>query len=754
MKPSFAPIPRRRLSAGLITGLLVVVLLGKNCTPGPARQTLALPTADSPAWDAAYLGDATCRSCHAEAYEAWHGSHHFHAMEEANDTTVLGNFDDQVHTSRGVRSRFFRANGQFMVNTQGPDGAYHDYAVRYTFGYHPLQQYLVAFPGGRMQALRVAWDSDKGRWMDLYPDLDIDPGEWLHWSRGGLNWNTMCAECHSTNLKKNYLPEADSFHTTWSLLNVNCEACHGPGKTHLDYVQSPDYAQGERVPGSYLSLTAQMSSTAQVDACGRCHARRAGLTPSYDHQGSFLDHFVPELLLDGTYFSDGQILDEDYVYGSFVQSQMYHEGVACSNCHEPHSLKLLHTGNQLCMQCHEPKYDSPDHHFHARETAAAQCVNCHMTGRYYMVNDFRRDHSFRIPRPDQSAAHGTPNACNGCHTDQSARWAADQIADWYGPERAPHFSDALTQGRARVPEAAPALLALIRDTHQPAIARATALTYLSETPGVPEALDAIVACTRDSAALVRHTATGLLAGLSAPDRVRILGPLLADTVRAVRLAAATALVDASSQLVAPWAQAQRELETYLAVRADFRAGQLLAGQYHERRQQWDAAEQAYLRALRMDSLYNASRLSLATLYNRLGRNTEAERLLRTVIDMEPAYGPAYYSLGLLLAEQDRLAEAERLLAEGAQRTGNNPRMYFNWGLSLQHLGRPSDAERAYLAGLRIASGDAGLHEALAILYLQQQAPGRARPHVEQLLRYQPDNPQYQQLAAQVQSAMR
>ncbi|RMG66719.1 MAG: hypothetical protein D6722_14460, partial [Bacteroidetes bacterium] len=669
-------------------------------------------------------------------------------------STVLGDFDDQVHVSRGITSRFFRRDGGFWVNTQGPDGAYHDYEVQYTFGVYPLQQYLVPFPKGRYQALRVAWDGEKNRWMDLYPDLDIAPGEWLHWGRDALNWNSRCAECHSTNLKKNYFPEADSFHTTYSIINVSCEACHGPGQPHVNYVQSAAYAAGERVEGSYTYLHMDESSEAQVDQCGRCHARRSQITGIYDHELPFMAHYVPELLVDGTYFADGQILDEDYVYGSFVQSQMYHQGVRCVNCHNPHKAALKIEGNALCLQCHAPDtFDTPNHHFHLMNTEASQCINCHMTGRFYMVNDFRRDHSFRIPRPDQTVAYGTPNACNGCHTEESPQWAADQVEAWYGPERKAHFSDALTKGRSRRAEAIPDLMALARDPRQPAIARATGLTLLSESPGGQEVLQTVAEALQDSSPLMRQTAANALVSLEPQAKAQLVAPLLRDPVRAVRIAAANTLADVPPALLAEyqpaWEQARSEWEHSLEVRAEFRSGQLMAGQYYDRRGEVAQAEAAYRKALRMDSLFNPARINLATLLNRQGRNTEAEALLRTVISQEPGYGPAYYSLGLLLAEENRLEEAAALLEEGAHRVGNNPRIFYNWGLSLQHLERPQAAVKAYLEGLQADPDFPELHQALAILYLQQGEPEQARPYAEWLRLRFPQNPQIQQLVAEV-----
>ena len=120
---------------------------------------------DAAAQDIAYVKDQVCAECHEAQYDRWLGSHHRHAMAPADPANVQGDFDDASFTHKGKTTRFFRKDGGYFVATEGPDGAPGDFQVRYTFGYHPLQQYLLAMPGGRLQALDVAWDSEAKRWF-------------------------------------------------------------------------------------------------------------------------------------------------------------------------------------------------------------------------------------------------------------------------------------------------------------------------------------------------------------------------------------------------------------------------------------------------------------------------------------------------------------------------------------------------------------------------------------------------------------
>ncbi|MCB0639009.1 MAG: tetratricopeptide repeat protein, partial [Lewinella sp.] len=591
------------------------------------------------------------------------------------------------------------------------------------------------------------------KWFDLMPDQRVPPDDWLHWTKGSMTWNTMCADCHSTYLEKNYDPVSDTYQTEWQIIDVSCEACHGPGQQHMAYVNSSDYQRGERVPGSYMYLTAGLSSHAQVEQCARCHVRRGQISEVYDHSGELLDHYLPDALSPGTYYHDGQILDEDYVYGSFVQSKMYRNQVRCTNCHNPHSLELTFEGNALCGQCHEPTtYDTPDHHFHPMDTESSQCVNCHMPGRYYMVNDFRRDHSFRIPRPDLSIRYDTPNACNGCHDDQSAEWAARAVENWYGPERPPHYSTVMTAAYAGEAGAIQDLIAMIGDTSQPDIVKASAMGILGEVP-TEAAAQTIIGALQNADALIRYSAINALGAYPVEQRYRWLSPLLNDPVRAVRTQAAYQLADITEDDFSPavktaFQAAKTEYESILRVQADFPTGQLMQGQYYHRMGEIEQAAAAYEAAIRQDPYLPQPYFNLGNLYYGEGDYPAAVEAFQHVIRLDSQAVDAYYSLGLLQAERGAFAEAAGFL-ERAARLSGQPRYYYNWGLALQNLERPRQAEEAFRAGLAIAPRDESLLYALAVLYVQGQQKDRARPLVEQLLRLNPQQPEYRQLQQMV-----
>lgn len=627
-----------------------------------------------------YLGSQQCAGCHLNEFESWQRSHHAQAMLPATKASVRADFNNVKATHQKLTAQFRQRDGNYFVTTQGTDGKVEEYQVKYTFGYEPLQQYLVVFPGGRLQALPWAWDTQKQHWyylQDPVPDSD----DWLHWTRGAMNWNAMCSDCHSTAVDKNYQADSATYDTRWSEVNVGCEACHGPGLAHVNLMQ--DQTRPPDTDPAIL-MGPGLSPSLQVEQCGRCHSRRAQLSPVFKaDESSMMNHYAPEILRPGLYHADGQINDEVFVYGSFTQSKMYLNGVTCSSCHEVHSGSLRAQGNQLCASCHDSaQYDSSQHHHHPDASPGAQCVSCHMPGKYYMGVDLRHDHSLRVPRPDLSTGFGTPNACNGCHEKKTADWAAKTVVQWFGEKRQPHFSEILASATTDLGAALPGLVSLLEDQSQPAISRATAAFWLGQAVHLKPVQQALINVIADSAPLVRLHAIRALENVAAERRKDLLTLLLNDPVRAVRIAVAGAMADipevsVAQNYVAAFQQAQREHQEYMKQNADFASGQRYAAMYHEKQQRPVAAKKAYREALKIDNRDTASRINLAHLHYRLKEYRDAEIVFKEAIKYEPTFGPAYYSLGLLLAELKRYKEAENYLLQAQQRMPDNERVLKN-----------------------------------------------------------------------------
>ncbi|MFQ5931528.1 MAG: tetratricopeptide repeat protein, partial [Nitrospiraceae bacterium] len=742
-------------------------------------------TDEWPAQTATYVGGQACAGCHQREYDLWSGSHHDLAMQEATEATVLGDFNNAKFTYHGLTSTFTKRDGKFFVRTDGPDGTLHDYEINYTFGAYPLQQYLVKFPRGRYQVLGIGWDSrpkkEGGqRWFHLYPNEKVTYKDELHWAGPNQNWNFMCAECHSTNLRKNYDSAQDQYETTWSDINVSCEACHGPSSNHVEWAEA--VARGEKPRGngrkglvlqlkdpdsgtwsfdataSTAKRTTPLRSNVQVETCARCHSRRAVLHDEYIHGRPLIDTHRPALLDGRLYYADGQILEEVYVYGSFLQSKMFHKGVTCSDCHDPHSLTVRATGNALCARCHVPaKYDTPSHHFHTSGSPGAQCVACHMPVKTYMVVDPRRDHSLRTPRPDLSMKLGTPNACNRCHTDRSAQWSADAFAKWYGEKQASdaHFGEALHAGRKGRPGAQKALIKLAGDATQPNIARASALSLLSRYPS-PASLGTIQRALDDDDPMVRLAALRALEIVEPKDRLGPAFHLLRDPIRAVRLEAVQVLAPVPSDMMSAEQRRVRDraITEYVAaqrVNADRPGSHLNIGVLYTERGQFDKAEAAYRTAMRVDPTFVQAYVNLADLYRVQGRDPEAEPILRKALTIAPDAAAVHHALGLLLVRQGRLPEGIQALKRAAKLEPENARYSYVYGVALYEV----DKRKRALAVLEKAHKRHPYNrELLLALVTINHDKGKldsAIEYAKKLVALSPEDPSAQQLLKELES---
>ena len=747
----------------------------------PAALTVSVLAAcapdDPPAGDdgararavpATYVSDSACAACHPSEWDAWRGSHHDLAMQEATPESVLGDFDDARFRGDDTSALFFRRSDRFLVRIEAADGEPAEFVVRYVFGVHPLQQYLAEMDDGRLQALTVSWDVERERWFDLYPDDILAPGDPFHWTGAYQSWNGMCAECHSTNLQAGYDAATGVFQTTWSELDVGCQACHGPGGIHVERAAAG--AGGGPDSGLVLALVGG-DARQQIETCAPCHSRRRRVSAEDVTGEPFLDHFMPATLRQGLYHPDGQILDEVYVYGSFTQSKMYDRGVRCSDCHDPHGLGLQAEGNALCLQCHSPtpptdrfptlrsaEYDSPEHHHHEAGSDGAQCVSCHMVERIYMQIDPRRDHGFHIPRPDLTLDLGTPNACAGCHADRSTQWAADRVAEWYGPDRRaePGFAPAFAAARRGDAGALPDLLSLAADPEQAAIVRATALELL-EGYG-PAAGDALRQALRDRDGMVRATAVAAMEVLPREVQIAEAGPLLTDSVRAVRLEAARLLASVPSDQLEPGQAMARGLALDEYRRAQRAMAHLPEGGFNlavtwEEEGQVGRAEEGYRRSLEIDPGFLPARFNLANLYNRLGANPKAEQILRDGLARSPEIGDLHYSLGLLLAEEERILEAVAALERAIELMPERPRVRYNLALLLPGIGRASEAEAQLLRAHGISPADPEVVNALAVHYIKLRDWERALQFGEKLDRLVPNNPGVGRMLSQIRAAL-
>lgn len=661
------------LRFAVIPTLLLCFLAGcdQPKSPSPASTTTTTSSAS-------YVGSEQCQTCHQTEQQQWRDSDHHQAMKLATTENVIGNFSAPPLKHHQQETAFSKVDEQYRISTDQDTPAAAELTLQYTFGVFPLQQYLTALPNGHWQSLPFAWDARPAaqggqRWFHLYADERITPNDVLHWRSPSHNANHMCIECHTTDFKKNFQADNNAFQSTWVETGVGCESCHGPSSNHLAWAKNPtaalvtnkgwDIALTSGAPGLWKPQTptekpsrTEKADASQVDRCAQCHSRRSRIDTRNDKE-KFLDAFMPALLDENLYFPDGQIQDEVYEYGSFLQSKMAMQGVTCSNCHNPHSGKVKIEGNGLCLQCHNAEHDKPKHTLHESGTPGSFCVDCHMPTRTYMTVDARRDHSFRIPRPDLSATLNTPNACTNCHADKTNTWATDAIDKNAGSAwKTPHYGSVLAQARLAKPSVYDALVQLIQDDTQAPIVRATGIGLLVNFP-TRDVLPLIKNALRDNNDLLRLGALRATEALS-PEQQAILLPLLDDAVLAIRIEAARQL-----------------------------AGNPIAQNHAS----FTKARQAYIDSQEIDADRAAALTNLAGLAIREQRLQEAETLLKTAIEREPYYIPASINLADLYRMLQQESAAGSILKTAMQRVPENADLMMSYALWLVRSGNTNEA---------------------------------------------------------------
>lgn len=690
--------------------------------------------------EATYVGDTKCATCHSKQTDKWISSHHAKAMMVANEASVAGDFNHTTFNYNGIITTFYKKDTRFMVQTDGPDGKLHDYEIAYTFGIYPLQQYLIKFPDGKMQVLDPTWDNrpkEQGgqRWYHIHHDDNVTANDPLHWTGPNMNWNYMCADCHSTNLKKNYDATTKQYHTTYDSINVSCEACHGPASEHLlwaktDDANSTNYGLTIHWPKK-KSLWREESTTLkkfiqekELNVCAKCHSRRSQLDDNFVAGEKFHNHYLPANLDNGLYFSDGKIEDEVYVYNSFIQSRMYSEGVTCSDCHDPHSLKRKGEGDTVCFSCHASEiYTETSHHHHPKKSRGASCIACHMPARTYMGIDSRNDHSFRVPRPDISVVSPQiPNACNLCHTDKEASWSAQAMVKWYGKvpvgyQKFSHTLEALRNHRPNAPKALYSLLTSGTST----ITKATLTTYLGNYPSKQTYITTLQ-MLRDTHPMVRCSA--LIALEAFPPRLRLKETfkMLYDPIKIVRIEAVRGLLsipmgslDEKRKKI--YEKVLLEYQQTLDFTSERPETQLSIARLYESQGDLDKAEQAYQEALRLQPRFVPAYINYSHFLQRQGKEQASKQILEKGIEIVPNIAILHHTLGLWFIRAKEPKKAQYLLQKAMQLDRENSRFAYVYAVSVGEK-NPQKAIEILQNSYTSHQGDISIVSALSYYYKQ------------------------------------
>lgn len=665
-----------------------------------------------------YVGSDKCQSCHAGTFEKFAGSDHAHAMDSALPRSVKGDFNDSRFVWLGDTSRFYRKGSQYYVQTLDSTGKQAEFLVSYTFGWQPLQQYLVQFTDGRIQTLPFCWDTrpkEQGgqRWYHIYGKEKIRPGDELFWTGINQNWNNMCGDCHTTNYKKQFDIGSNTFRSSWGEGRVSCESCHGPASGHISWTtnKSPGDSLkgfGFDLAGPKLSWTMNpakgiaypdkhFDNTVLIETCARCHARATRVTDQYTHGQSFLQSHIPATIGTENYHIDGQIREEDYEYGSFLQSKMYANGVTCVNCHDAHSMQLKAPGNATCNTCHSPaKFNVEAHTHHPENSVGASCANCHMPVTTYMGVDDRRDHSIRIPRPDLSATMGTPNACNKCHADKSVAWTNKAFREWYGDKipATKSFGEQLYAISRNAPGSEENWYALQSSASYPEIIKSTAL---EQYPGYlsPRSVELRQKSLQSSDPNTRLNALKSMAAFPPDQLLARIKPLLNDPVLTVRTEAMSMLAPLADQLDAASRQRFSQVaEEYLVIQrnmSDRPEGYLNQGIIFAQTGRIPEATQIYSLGMQRFPRFIGYYANLADLYRATGDEGKANEFISKGLQLEPRNGTLWYAKAMYLIRQKDLAGGIAALQKAIQIDPRDANANYAYAVALHSKGETQKA---------------------------------------------------------------
>jgi tetratricopeptide (TPR) repeat protein len=651
-----------------------------------------------------------CISCHQQSQHDWQQSDHANAMAIADKKSVLADFNNKQVEHYGQKAFFFIKDERYQVTISYDDNT-DTYPIRYTFGHFPLQQYLVETKQGKLQVLPFAWDSrnktDGGqRWYHNYSHEEIRRQDRLHWRQPLQNWNGMCADCHSDGLVREYNPEKNSFSSQFDNINVGCLSCHGDMSEHAQKSVKRnvglDVTSLIRPTGQWLRSLGDKTAhwkgetrdNAFMDGCFACHSLRAPLTDGFKPNTPFLDQFTPQLLSTPNYHADGQIKEEVYVYGSFLQSKMYKAGVNCLDCHDSHTMKIKVEDNGLCLQCHAPAvFNVETHHRHPEESDGAKCVNCHMPSTRFMGVDDRRDHSFKIPRPDISLAFNTPNACVSCHDDKSNRWASKTLENWHGKVQtilpSKQLLMMLNSGQ-RI--SFDRHLSIIADENLDVISRATAIQLLSYAEPTLSA-DVLVPYLTHAESLFRLNAASVATLMAPAEKVKYLTPLLKDDYKSVRVAAARSLVtsDISSEDQKVFEQAFKELMRANNINSWRGEGVANQGVLAIEMNNFSEAEKSFKNAIKIEPYFEAGYINLADIYRAQQRPFQVALVLKKGIKNIPKSAVLNYSYGLHFVRQKKLEKGLSLFEKSMRFQPGNSQYAYTYILALDGAGQSRQA---------------------------------------------------------------
>jgi hypothetical protein len=436
-------------------------------------------------------GDATsnaCRSCHPGPYESWHHSYHRTMTQLVSPDRVIPDMEDVTLEAYGNRVRLFREGDEFFVELMGVQAqdiepgaaaASRRKIVMITGSHHWQLFWYVGDGIGNIMLLPFFYRMDKGVWMPKKSAFLTPPASHdlvMKTVSNGV-WTRNCSKCHATRVRPGIV-DRRAMETRVTEFGIACEACHGPGREHVEANRNPirRYAQHFRdEPDPTIVNPARLSPKRASQVCGQCHSYNTMLTKRHKARWTFngyeyrpgddleqtrailragreIPAWVEEVrpdILRSRFWADGISRATGREYNDLLETACFERGeLSCLDCHalhqaadDPRPVKawaddMLSGGGDPdhgCRQCHAELVKAGSAHtHHAEGSSGSQCVNCHMTYTTYGLLKAIRTHGIKSPSAQESVSTGRPNACNQCHLDRTLAWTSEKLEAWYG----------------------------------------------------------------------------------------------------------------------------------------------------------------------------------------------------------------------------------------------------------------------------------------------------------------------------------
>lgn len=445
-----------------------------EAVPDTNRLTDTLPVQSGPE---GYVGSAQCKDCHPKQYDSWWRTYHRQMTQAMTPETVKADFHDVVLETGPARFTLRQYSNRYSVDIQAikdveaarlANGAPPPplrLPMEMRTGAHYLQVFWMPTGHGNQQiGFPFTWLVDEKQWVPRNDAFIRDP----NFLPSPEQWNRVCIRCHATGARSMRNEEAKAYETHVTELGIACEACHGPGETHIA-LERKLQSQGT----NSSNLPPQIVQPAHLDhvrssqVCGFCHSMKAfDMTPSWNQNGfsyrpgDDLEKTTPMIRpnpsgqqpgmtnnffathpeeITGFFWPDGMVRATGREFSALIESPCYKKGeLACVTCHSMHKsnpdkqVKEGMEGNGACLLCHNDYQKKlTAHTHHAANSSGSLCYNCHMPYTAYGLLRGVRSHQIDSPAAQITLKSGRPNACNLCHLDKTLQWTAGKLSDWY-----------------------------------------------------------------------------------------------------------------------------------------------------------------------------------------------------------------------------------------------------------------------------------------------------------------------------------